>query len=187
MIPSPEPGAIINGSRRPAKPASLRKRHCRQSRPSWRMAKAPVLWYCNSRAILPRRVQPKSRRWRITRNHSPNSIFAKEQPWSEIRSWSTTSSARSRHPWRKQRGQPILLGQMRSRCLTTTANYRRTSRPMTPFGKPADHHVKHRREKDAEKRHAQHATEDGCAEGLAHLRAGTSGENQGDHAKNEIG
>ncbi len=53
------------------------------------------------------------------------------------------------------------------------------------LGEPADDHVEDRREKNAEDGHAQHAAEDGDAEGFAHFRAGALGQDQRNHSQDE--
>jgi hypothetical protein len=49
----------------------------------------------------------------------------------------------------------------------------------------ADKNVEDRREKDAEKCHAQHAREDGCPERLTHLGAGSVAEHEWYHPRDE--
>src|SRR5262249_4904505 len=49
----------------------------------------------------------------------------------------------------------------------------------------ADKNVENRREKDAEKCYSQHAREDGCAERLTHLGAGSTANHQWYHARDE--
>src|SRR5262249_53267878 len=49
----------------------------------------------------------------------------------------------------------------------------------------AQSHVEHRREEQTDKRDAEHAGEDGDAERLAHLGAGTSGDGERQHTQDE--
>ena len=49
----------------------------------------------------------------------------------------------------------------------------------------AHHVIEHWREQDAEERDAEHAGEDGGAQGLTHLRARAVGDHQREHAQDE--
>ena len=54
-----------------------------------------------------------------------------------------------------------------------------------PVRDALDHEEEHRRQEDAEQRHAQHAAEDGRAQRPPHFRAGPVGDHQRHHAEDE--
>src|SRR6516164_3787769 len=57
--------------------------------------------------------------------------------------------------------------------------------PVLPVLDPLDDVIKHRCQKDAEESDAEHAAEDGDAEGLAHFTTRPFGKNQGHHTEDE--